>query len=121
MRFGLPSDLAETWLSMTLGRFKRAHPTVLIEAEVDRNALLLERLDRGGLDLALVFGGEARSDAEHLATLPMKWIGPATGDRGLMPATPPRSSCTPRPASSARPASPRLIEPAFPAHRSSPA
>ncbi len=88
VRFGLPSDLAETWLSMTLGRFKRAHPTVLIEAVVDRNALLLERLDKGQLDLALVFGGEARSDAEHLATLPMKWIGPATGDRGLMPATP---------------------------------
>ncbi len=88
VRFGLPSDLAETWLSMTLGRFKRAHPTVLIEAVVDRNALLLERLDKGQIDLALVFGGEARSDAERLATLPMKWIGPATGDRSLISATP---------------------------------
>jgi DNA-binding transcriptional LysR family regulator len=78
VRFGLPSDLAETWLPMMLGRFKRAHPTVLIEALVDRNALLLEQLDRGSLDLALVFGAETRNDAERLATLPMTWIGPAS-------------------------------------------
>ena len=79
VRFGLPSDLAETWLSMTLGRYKRAHPSVLVEAVVDRNALLLEELDKGHLDLVLAFGGAARSDAEILATLPMTWIGPASG------------------------------------------
>ncbi|NTG28713.1 LysR family transcriptional regulator [Agrobacterium rhizogenes] len=80
VRFGLPSDLAETWLSITLGRFKRAHPSVLVEAVVDRNALLLEQLDKGYLDLALAFGGGARNDAETLATLPMTWIGPASGE-----------------------------------------
>ena len=78
VRFGLPSDLAETWLSTTLGRFKRAHPTVLIEAVVDRNAVLLEHLDKGHLDLVLAFGGQDRSDAHRLADLPMKWIGPAS-------------------------------------------
>lgn len=81
VRFGLPSDFAETGLSTTLGRFKRAHPAVLIEAMVDRNAVLLDQLDKGQLDLALAFGGEARADAEHLATLPMTWIGPASGER----------------------------------------
>jgi DNA-binding transcriptional LysR family regulator len=88
VRFGLPSDLAETWLSMTLGRFKRSHPAVLIEAVVDRNALLLERLDTGHLDLALVFGSETRNDAERLATLPMTWIGPASGERLFVPEQP---------------------------------
>ena len=78
VRFGLPSDLAETWLSTTLGRFKRAHPTVLIEAVVERNAVLLEQLDKGKLDLVLAFGGEERSDALRLADLPMRWIGPAS-------------------------------------------
>src|SRR5262249_36964461 len=53
VRFGLPSDFAESWLPAVLGRFKRAHPAVRIEASVDRNALLLDRLDRGQLDLAL--------------------------------------------------------------------
>jgi len=76
VRFGLPSDLAETWLSTTLGRFKRAHPTVLMEAVVERNAVLLEKLDKGYLDLVIVFGGEQRSDTLRLADLPMRWIGP---------------------------------------------
>jgi DNA-binding transcriptional LysR family regulator len=78
IRFGSPSDLAETWLPTMLGQFKRAHPAVLIEAVVDRNALLLELLDQGHLDLVLVFGGSSRADAQVLATLPMTWIGSAT-------------------------------------------
>jgi DNA-binding transcriptional LysR family regulator len=75
VRFGLPGDFAETWLPVALGRFKRTHPAVRIEVAVERNGLLLERLDRGELDLVLAMGHEARSDAEHLATLPMAWIG----------------------------------------------
>src|SRR5271163_2254488 len=42
VRFGMPGDFAETWLPAVLGRFKRAHPAVRIEASVDRNAVLLE-------------------------------------------------------------------------------
>ncbi len=75
VRFGMPGDFAETWLPAVLGRFKRAHPAVRIEASVDRNAVLLERLDKAQLDLALVFGGGTRGDAETLARLPMAWIG----------------------------------------------
>jgi len=75
VRFGMPGDFAETWLPAVLGRFKRAHPAIHIEAAVDRNNVLLERLDKGQLDLALVFGGGGRGDAEVLARLPMAWIG----------------------------------------------
>ncbi|MGO8918802.1 MAG: LysR substrate-binding domain-containing protein [Stellaceae bacterium] len=75
VRFGMPSDFAETWLPAALGRFKRAHPSVRIEASVDRNAALLERLETGHLDLVLLFGRGARADAERLATVPMVWIG----------------------------------------------
>jgi DNA-binding transcriptional LysR family regulator len=77
VRFGLPSDFAETWLPAALGRFKRGHPAVRVDASVDRNAILLDRLDKGQLDLALVFGGGTRADAEVLATLPIVWIGDA--------------------------------------------
>ncbi len=80
VRFGLPGDFAETWLPMALGRFKRAHPGVRVEAVVDRNTLLLERLDSGKLDLAVALGLTARADAEPIATLPMAWIGPAEGE-----------------------------------------
>ncbi|WP_024508701.1 LysR substrate-binding domain-containing protein [Bradyrhizobium sp. ARR65] len=77
VRFGLPADFAETWLPMALGRFKRAHPAVRIEAVVDRNRRLLERLDNGELDLVLAIGNGTRSDAHVLAPLPLAWIGPA--------------------------------------------
>src|SRR5712671_4922257 len=77
VRFGLPGDFAETWLPSALGQFKRAHPMVRIEASVDRNAILFERLDKGQLDLAMIFGGGQRSGAQRLATMPMVWIGGA--------------------------------------------
>jgi DNA-binding transcriptional LysR family regulator len=80
VRFGLPGDFAETWLPMALGRFKRAHPGVRVEAAVERNSILMERLDKGQLDLAVALGLTTRSDAQPIATLPMAWIGPAGGE-----------------------------------------
>jgi len=80
VRFGLPNDFAESWLPAVLGRFKRAHPAVRIEASVERNATLLDRLDRGQLDLALMFGQRTRADAEPIAKLPMAWIGGSASD-----------------------------------------
>ena len=77
VRFGLPGDFAETWLPVALGQFKKTHPAVCVEIAVERNGILLERLDRGELDLVLVMGYENRPDAEHVATLQMSWIGPA--------------------------------------------
>ena len=88
VRFGLPGDFAETWLPQTLGRFNRAHPGVRVEVVVDRNRVLLERLDRGELDLALVLGDTARKDAQRLATLPMQWIGPAGMNPLIAPGEP---------------------------------
>jgi DNA-binding transcriptional LysR family regulator len=76
VRFGLPGDFAETWLPAALGQFRKTHPAVLVEIAVDRNGVLLERLDRGDLDLVLAMGNESRRDAEHVATLQMAWIGP---------------------------------------------
>jgi len=81
VRFGLPADFAEAWLPTALGRFKRAHPAVRIEAAVDRNRRLLERLDEGELDLVLALGNHTRGDAEQVATLPLVWIGPASAER----------------------------------------
>jgi DNA-binding transcriptional LysR family regulator len=79
VRFGLPADFAETWLPGALGSFKRAHPAVRVEATVDGNRRLLDRLDRGELDLVLAMGNGARADAQRLGTVPMVWLGPAEG------------------------------------------
>ena len=80
VRFGMPSDFAEAWLPMALGRFKRAHPAVRVEASVDRTATLIDRLDKGELDLALIFSRGVRSDAELLARLPLAWVGMVGGE-----------------------------------------
>jgi DNA-binding transcriptional LysR family regulator len=77
VRFGLPGDFSETWLPDALGMFKRAHPTVRVEATVDRYTSLVERLQKGQLDLAVLVAAEPRIDAELLARLPMAWIGSA--------------------------------------------
>jgi DNA-binding transcriptional LysR family regulator len=72
VRFGfLPGDFAELWLPVALGRFKKAHPAVQVDVSADRNGALLERLDRGELDLVLVMGYAQRQDVEHVANLPM--------------------------------------------------
>ena len=76
VRFGLSGDFADTWLPMALGQFKRAFPAVRVDVSADGNRVLLERLDRGELDLVLAMGYAHRPDAEHLATMPMTWIGP---------------------------------------------
>jgi len=88
VRFGLPGDFAETWLPAALGQFKKAHAGVRVEVSVERNGALLERLDRGELDLVLAMGYERREDAEPVATLPMTWIGPATDAVVLRPGQP---------------------------------
>lgn len=81
VRFGLPGDFAESWLPAALGQFRKAYPAVRVDVLVEPNRLLLERLDRGELDLVLAMNQGERADAERLATLPMTWIGPAgTGE-----------------------------------------
>jgi len=75
VRFGMPGDFAETWLPAVLGRFKRAHPTARVEATVERNTSLIERLNKGQIDLALVLGLETDVRGEILANFPMAWIG----------------------------------------------
>jgi DNA-binding transcriptional LysR family regulator len=75
LRFGLPNDFAETWLPAALGRFRRACPTARIDVTVERNSVLIERLNKQNIDLALVLGLNRLEGSESLATLPMAWIG----------------------------------------------
>jgi DNA-binding transcriptional LysR family regulator len=77
VRFGLPQDFGDTWLPGVLARFSRIHPSVLLEARVDRTHKLVERFARGGLDLALLWGSPPPiGDTVTVLRLPMAWIGP---------------------------------------------
>lgn len=77
VRFGVPQDFGDTWLPGVLARFTRTHPSVLIEARVDRTHKLVERITKGGLDLALLWGSPPPlPNAIAVRRLPMAWIGP---------------------------------------------
>ncbi len=78
VRIGLQEDFGEALLPDVLGRFARAHPKVRIEARIERNAALIERVAAGRLDLALAWSGGAMTPrCEPVAEAPMRWIGPA--------------------------------------------
>lgn len=76
VRFGVPQDFGDSWLPGVLARFSRAHPSVLIEARVDRANKLVERIAEGGLDLALMWGNPSVANTVTVQRLPMVWIGP---------------------------------------------
>ncbi len=76
VRFGVPQDFGDTWLPGVLARFTRTHPSVLIEARVDRTHKLVDRIAHGGLDLALLWGSPPPlPNAITVRRLPMAWIG----------------------------------------------
>lgn len=80
VRLGMQEDFGETVLPEVLGRFKRAHPKLRVEVHIARNAMLMQSLDAGRLDLALAWEADARTSyRQHIRTLPMRWIG-AGGD-----------------------------------------
>ncbi len=75
VRIGLQEDFGEQLLPEVLGRFARAHPAVRIEAQVARNATLLQQVQGGQLDLALAWqGGISSPWLDQLAQWPMQWI-----------------------------------------------
>src|ERR1700733_6058146 len=77
VRFGVPQDFGDTWLPGVLARFTRTHPSVLLEARVDRTHKLVERIAQGGLDLALLWGSPPPlANAVTVRRVPMAWIGP---------------------------------------------
>jgi DNA-binding transcriptional LysR family regulator len=76
VRLGVLRDFAETWLPEVLGHFGRTHPGIQVEVRVDRSVTLVEAIGRGELDLALAWQEGTSARAEHLAWLPMTWIGP---------------------------------------------
>ena len=75
VRLGVLADFAETWLPPVLAGFARTHPAARLEVQVDRRIAVLDALDRGRLDLALVFDAD-RPRGIELGDLPMAWIAP---------------------------------------------
>ena len=76
VRLGLQEDFGEHLLAESLGGFVRAHPLIRIEAQISRNAELVDLVRSGRLDLALAWdSGNSTPYSQFVAELPMCWIG----------------------------------------------
>jgi DNA-binding transcriptional LysR family regulator len=76
VRLGLPEDFARCWLPAVLVQFTEVMPNVTIEVRTHTSANLLAAMQRGDLDLAVVFGNQDCKGAQVLAELPTVWVGP---------------------------------------------
>jgi DNA-binding transcriptional LysR family regulator len=78
VRLGTPDDYVLLWLPEILARFAESHPAVEMEVITAPSTELLQRLDRGELDLTLFSAGNGPApDAVSLWRGPLHWVGSA--------------------------------------------
>lgn len=73
VRIGLVQDFAETLLPGVLARFAELHPDAQLSIRIASTPDMLERLDRGALDVVLGYAGV--EDPNALKVAPMVWYG----------------------------------------------
>jgi DNA-binding transcriptional LysR family regulator len=74
VRLGCCQDFAENILPSVLSRFTKLYPLVQMEVRIEGNAALVEAIEKGHLDLALVVGHAGKPTAEVLGSLDLVWI-----------------------------------------------
>lgn len=74
VRLGVPDDYAAKYLTPVLKRFAPRHSGVEIELDCEQSTLLIPRVERGELDLALISRDHARRGT-LLFHEPMVWVG----------------------------------------------
>jgi DNA-binding transcriptional LysR family regulator len=74
VRLGCSQDFAETVLPVALSQFTKLYPLVQMELRIEGNAALVDAVESGQLDLALVVGQSERPTAEVLGAVELGWI-----------------------------------------------
>lgn len=78
VRLGLQEDFGERLLSEVLARFARSHPGTKMEVRVTRSVELMDQLQKGRLDLAMLWDLGARlPHVQQLGQYQLHWIGAA--------------------------------------------
>ena len=76
VRIGTPDDVGTRVLPQVLSGFAASHPAVQVDVMAGVSRVMLERLDAGEIDLALVTAGSRDVDPERgevVATEPLVW------------------------------------------------
>jgi len=74
IRIGVSQDFAETVLPRALSQFTKLYPLVQLDVRIEGNAVLVEAVSKGEIDLVLVVGHAQRPSAITLGTIDLVWI-----------------------------------------------
>jgi DNA-binding transcriptional LysR family regulator len=76
VRLGVPDDYADRYLPEIMARFSRTHPNVELTVVCDPSTDLLDRIETGDLDLAIVTDCEAMNrESEIIRREQLLWVG----------------------------------------------
>jgi DNA-binding transcriptional LysR family regulator len=75
IRLGIPDDYAAQFLPDILARFSASHPNVEVDVCCQQSYELLEHLDEGRLDIALVTAGHGHASGMVVHREPLVWAG----------------------------------------------
>jgi DNA-binding transcriptional LysR family regulator len=76
VRLGAPEDFATTHLPQVLGGFARSHPRIALTVTCDLTLNLMDRLNEGALDLALIKREPVGPDlGVRVWREPLVWVG----------------------------------------------
>lgn len=79
VRLGMPDDYASYFLPSVLRRFGQIHPGIQLEVACELSADLVPKLEKGGIDLALVTRQRNSAGGETVCSEPLVWAGAGDG------------------------------------------
>lgn len=74
VRLGVPDDYADRYLPEIMARFSRSHPDVELTVQCEPTAALVQLIDRGELDLAIITHDAADRPSEVIRRERMLWV-----------------------------------------------
>jgi DNA-binding transcriptional LysR family regulator len=74
VRIGIPESYGQSVLSQALGAFAKRHPRVEVTVRHGHSDLQMAAVERGELDIAVVFQWEGAPQGEVLTTDPSVWV-----------------------------------------------
>ena len=77
VRLGLPDDYADRYLPAILARFARSNPRAEVTVACEPSPNLIERVDAGDLDLAIITHVDRRGPSEIVRVEQLLWVSSA--------------------------------------------
>jgi len=96
VRIGLPDDYAERFLPEIMARFVRSNPRVELQIACETTSSLIEHLEKGHLDVALVCPSRTHAWSEIVRTEPLHFVTSAAHnihEEPIVPLAIGRSDC----------------------------